>query len=114
MFPLSHRDVAISFLPLSHIFERMLDYCYLWRGVSIAYAESLDALPRNLLEVRPTVVAVVPRVLEKILEKVMEKVRQAPPARQRLFHWAIEAGKQYFPYRLTGGTPAAALRLRSR
>jgi long-chain acyl-CoA synthetase len=112
VFPLTHRDVAISFLPLSHIFERMLDYCYLWRGVSIAYAESLDALPKNLLEVRPTVVAVVPRVLEKILEKVMEKVRQAPPARQRLFHWAIEAGKKYFPYSLTRRTPPPALRLK--
>jgi long-chain acyl-CoA synthetase len=110
VFPLSHKDVAISFLPLSHIFERMLDYAYLSRGVSIAYAESLDTLPKNLLEVRPTIVAVVPRVLEKILEKVMEKVRQAPGSRQRLFHWAIEIGKQYSGYTLDGRTAPAALR----
>src|SRR5206468_6886166 len=52
LFPLGGHDVAISFLPLSHVYERMLDYTYFSLGVSIAYAESFDALPRNLLEVR--------------------------------------------------------------
>lgn len=112
VFPLNHRDVGISFLPLSHIFERTLDYAYFWRGVSIAYAETLESLPKNLLEVRPTVVAVVPRVLEKILEKVMDKVRQAPSARQRLFHWAVKAGKDHFPYRLSGLTPPLKSRVK--
>jgi long-chain acyl-CoA synthetase len=110
VFPLSRTDVAISFLPLSHVFERMLDYCYLWRGVSLAYAESLETLPQNLLEVRPTVVAVVPRVLEKIWEKVMEKVRRAPPFRQRLFHWAMAVGRAYFPHQLARGCPPWGLR----
>src|SRR5262249_21316881 len=93
-------------------FERMLDYSYLWRGVPIAYAESLDTLPMNLLEVRPTVVAVVPRVLEKIIEKVMEKVQQAPPARQRLFHWAIQVGRQHLQYILAASKPPAGLRMK--
>ncbi len=111
LFPMSSHDVGMSFLPLSHVFERMLDYTLLWQGVSIAYAESFDALPQNLREVRPTVIGVVPRALEKIHDKVMEVVRQAPPARQRLFHWAVEVGKQYFPYRLEGRTAPLSLRI---
>jgi long-subunit acyl-CoA synthetase (AMP-forming) len=66
LFPLSRNDVGLSLLPLCHIFERMLDFLCFWKGVSIAYAESLEALPLNLREVRPTLMAVVPRVLEKI------------------------------------------------
>ena len=112
VFPLSDRDTAISFLPLSHIFERMLDYTYFWRGVSIAYAESLEALPKNLLEVRPTVVAVVPRVLEKILDKVKEKVRRAPSFRQRLFHWAVNVGKDCLRLRQAGRVPRVGMRVK--
>ena len=97
LFPLGRHDVAISFLPLSHVYERMLDYTYFSLGVSIAYAESFDALPQNLLEVRPTVLAVVPRVLEKIHDKVMEAVRRAPAWRRKLFHWAVRVRREYFP-----------------
>lgn len=112
LFPLGSNDVAVSFLPLCHVFERMLDYHYLRLGVSIAYAESFEALPQNLLEVRPTVMAVVPRVLEKIHEKVMEVVHQASPRMQKVFHWAVKVGQQYFPYRLQGRTPPLGLRLK--
>jgi long-chain acyl-CoA synthetase len=100
LFPLTPKDVAISFLPLSHIFERTLDYQYFWLGVSIAYAESFEALPQNLLEVRPTVMGVVPRVLEKVHEKVLDAVRHAPASKQKLFRWASKVGAEYFPYRL--------------
>ena len=93
LFPLGPTDVAVSLLPLSHIFERMLDLLCVWLGVSIAYAESLDALPLNLREVRPTLVAVVPRVLERIHDRVMEAVRKAPRWRQKLFYWALAVGK---------------------
>src|SRR2546427_263459 len=99
LFPLGGQDVAISFLPLSHVYERMLDYTYFSLGVSIAYAERFDALPQNLLEVRPTVLAVVPRVLQKIHEKVTEKVRQGPPLREELFHLAVGVGGEDFSYR---------------
>ena len=61
----------ISLLPLSHILERTLDFLCFWKGVSIAYAESLDALPLNLREVRPTLMGVVPRVLEKIYPEIL-------------------------------------------
>jgi long-chain acyl-CoA synthetase len=98
LFSFGPEDIGFSFLPLSHIFERMLDYFYFSRGVSIAYVESPDAMPQNLLEVRPTVMAVVPRVLEKIHERVMEAVRQAPVARRKMFYWAVKVCRRRLPY----------------
>jgi len=112
LFPLTRNDAGISLLPLSHILERMLDFLCFWTGVSIAYAESLDALPLNLREVRPTLMGVVPRVLEKIHDRVMEVVRAAPPARQKIFYWALGVGKQAFPYRLKAQRLPLALRLK--
>jgi len=111
VFPLSSSDVLISFLPLSHVFERMVEFFCFWKGVTIAYAEGLDTLPQNLREVRPTVTAVVPRVLEKIQGKVMDSVRQLPALKQRLFYWALEVGKQCVPFVLEGRTPPLGLRL---
>ena len=67
----------------------MLDYFYLSRGVSVSYVESPEAMVHNLLDVRPTVMAVVPRVLEKIHERVMEAVRQASALRRAMFHWSF-------------------------
>jgi long-chain acyl-CoA synthetase len=112
LFPLTRQDVAMSLLPLCHIFERMLDFFCFWMGVSIAYAESLDALPLNLREVRPTLMAVVPRVLEKIHDRVMEAVRNAPPVRQKIFRWAGGVGKRAFPYRLKGQALPWGLRVK--
>lgn len=112
LFPLGADDVAMSFLPLSHIFERTLDYVSLWQGVSIAYAESYDALPQNLREVRPTIMPVVPRILEKVRERVMELVRQATPGRRKLFFWAVEVGKHFYPFRLENRTPPLVVRLK--
>ena len=112
VFPLGPTDVLISFLPLSHVFERMVEFFCFWKGVSIAYAESLEALPQNLREVRPTVMAVVPRVLEKIHDRVMDGVRQLPAAKQRLFDWALKVGKQCVPFLLEGRTPPLGLRLK--
>ena len=114
LFPLGSEDVGISFLPLCHIFERMLDYSYFRQGVCIAYAESFETLPQNLLEVRPTVMAVVPRVLEKIYDKVQEAVSRASPLRQRLFHWALRVGEAALPYRLAGRSLPFGLGLRRR
>jgi long-chain acyl-CoA synthetase len=112
LFPLTRNDVCMSLLPLCHIFERMLDYLCFWKGVSIAYAESLDALPLNLREVRPTIMGVVPRVLEKIHDRVMEAVRSAPRPKQKLFHWALAAGKQTLPHRLKGQRLPVGLRIK--
>ena len=112
LFPWSAGDVAISFLPLSHIFERTLDYGYFRQGVSIAYAETMDTLPQNFLEVRPTVLAVVPRVLERVYEKVQEVVSQGSSAKQKLFRWAMRVGEEAVPYRLTAEELPFGLALR--
>lgn len=112
LFPLGARDVGMSILPLSHVFERTLDYQYYWLGVSIAYPESLDAMPQNLTEVRPSVMGVVPRVLEKIHERILEVVSQAPPSKQKMFRRAVETGRRYFPYQLEGRAAPLALRIR--
>ena len=99
-FALGPQDVDMSFLPLSHILQRVIDFLCLSVGASVAYAENLEALPLNLREVCPTVVGVVPRVLEKIRDRIMEVVRSAPRRRQKIFHWAVGIGKQAFPYHL--------------
>jgi long-chain acyl-CoA synthetase len=112
VFPLSPSDVLISYLPLSHVFERMVEFFCFWKGVTIAYAESLESLAENLLEVRPTVMAVVPRVLEKIQGKVMDAVRQLPASKQRLFYWALEVGKQWVPVVIEGRKASLGLRLK--
>jgi long-chain acyl-CoA synthetase len=100
LFDFHQGDTSMSFLPLAHIFERMIDFYYLAQGVSIAYAESYDSLPQNLREVRPTLMAVVPRLVEKIREKIMEEVRHLPSSKQRLFAWALRTGRAWFPYKL--------------
>jgi long-chain acyl-CoA synthetase len=112
IFPLCRHDACISLLPLSHILERTLDFLCFWTGVTIAYAENLDSLPVNLREVKPTLMGVVPRVLEKIHDRVMDVVRTAPPARQKIFYWALKVGKQAFPYRLKGRSLPLLLRLK--
>ena len=111
-FPLSRHDACVSLLPLSHILERTLDYLCFWTGVSIAYAESLEAMPLNLREVKPTLMGVVPRVLEKIHDRVMDVVRTAPAARRKIFYWALGVGKLAFPYRLKGRRLPLVLRLK--
>jgi long-chain acyl-CoA synthetase len=112
VFPLGPTDVLLSFLPLSHVFERMVEFFCFWKGVRIGYAEGLDTLPQNLREIRPTALAVVPRVLEKIQGKVMDGVRQLPGLKQRLFYWALAVGKQRIPFLLEGRTPPLGLRLK--
>ena len=112
VFPLGPTDVLLSFLPLSHVFERMVEFFCFWKGVRVGYAEGLDTLPLNLREIRPTALAVVPRVLEKIQGKVMDGVRQLPGLKQRLFYWALAVGKQRIPFLLEGRTPPLGLRVK--
>ncbi|MEW6279875.1 MAG: long-chain fatty acid--CoA ligase, partial [Candidatus Eremiobacterota bacterium] len=97
-------DVELSFLPLSHVFERMLYYAMTFSGASIAYAESIDKVPQNLLEVRPTLMASVPRLYEKIYGRIMEGVEKGPALRRSLFRWAIGVGRRYFEARQNGPT----------
>ncbi|MDY7092521.1 MAG: long-chain fatty acid--CoA ligase [Acidobacteriota bacterium] len=103
---------ALSFLPLSHSFERTVDYFYFLRGVTIAYAESVQAVAQNLQEVRPHIFVSVPRVYEKVLAKVQENIAKAPALRQKIFHWAVSVGHEALPYRLQDKAPPGLLGLK--
>ena len=86
---------ALSFLPLNHIFERMVTYVYLQSGVSIYYAESMDSIGLNLKEVKPLVFTTVPRLLEKVYERIMNTALELKGIKRVLFFWALALGKQY-------------------
>jgi long-chain acyl-CoA synthetase len=101
-------DVALSFLPLAHVYGRMLDYIYLFNGVSVAYVESVDLVPQALLEIHPSVIAAVPRFFEKIYAKLMEQGSKATGIKRTLFDWAIDVARRAAPWR-TGAKGAGPL-----
>ncbi len=86
---------ALSFLPLNHIFERMVSYIYITSGISIYYAESLETIAENLREVKPNLFTTVPRLLEKVYEKIMEKGAALTGVKRKLFDWAVDLGSKY-------------------
>jgi long-chain acyl-CoA synthetase len=92
--------LAMSLLPVCHIYERKVDYGYFAEGSAIAYAESFDKVVENMREVRPTIMAVVPRFFEKFHGRLLQRVGAAPGPEQKLFHWALAVGRQALPYRL--------------
>jgi len=99
-------DSCLALLPLSHILERMVDYYFLHVGVTINYAESVDAFAQNLQEVRPTVVAAVPRVYEKVYARVLENAMTGGAVKRRIFQWARRVGERWAAHRLAGvGVP---------
>jgi long-chain acyl-CoA synthetase len=108
----SPRDIALSFLPLSHVYERLVDYVFLYRGVPVAYAKSIEAVPRSLLEIRPTITAAVPRFFEKLYMQVLESLRRAGWLRRKLFWWAVGVGRRELRHRIAGTPPPFGLRLR--
>jgi len=85
-------DVALSFLPLSHAFERMVVYTYLYAGATVAFAESPATLARDMVKVRPTLMTAVPRVFEKLYARIHETAAQASAIRQAIFRWAVAVG----------------------
>ena len=100
VLPLTDKEVSLSFLPLSHVFERMAGYYFMIRqGAQIAYAENMQTVPEDLQQVKPTVAASVPRLYEKMFAKIMETVQAGSPVKQKLFHWAIGVGKQAGEFR---------------
>src|SRR5262249_25452850 len=103
------RYTALSFLPLSHSFERTVDYCYFYMGCTIAYAESVATVAANLQEVQPHVFVSVPRVYEEVLSKGQEDVAASSPIRQKLFNWAVGVGRESLPWRLKRKSPPGFL-----
>jgi len=86
---------ALSFLPLNHVFERMVSYIYIYNGVSVYYAESMDKIGDNLKEVKPLIFTTVPRLLEKVYERIMAKAATLTGIRKKLFYWALGLGLKY-------------------
>ncbi|WP_347159592.1 AMP-dependent synthetase/ligase [Pontibacter chitinilyticus] len=93
--PVNEHHRALSFLPLCHIFERMLLYLYFRVGVSIYYAESIELVAENLKEVKPHVFTTVPRLLEKIYDRIVATGMELTGAKRKLFFWALELGLKY-------------------
>jgi long-chain acyl-CoA synthetase len=112
LFDVTPEMVALSFLPLSHVFERMVDYLFFSRATTIAYAESIDRLADNFAEVKPHCFAAVPRVYEKMLARIQNAVEAAPALRRALFGWAVRTGLQHLRAREAGEKPSAFLRLK--
>lgn len=108
----SKEDTVLSFLPLSHVLERMVTFTYLYKGCSIAYAESIDTVAENLIEVRPHIMVSVPRVFEKIYSKVMDNVLSSSPLKRKIFFWALKVGKEYGSKKLLGQSISGYLQFR--
>src|SRR5579885_266797 len=87
-------DVALSFLPLAHVYGRTLDYVYIFQGVPVAYVESMDDVAQALLEIRPTVLAAVPRFFEKIYARLMEKGTAERGIKKEIFLWAVRVAER--------------------
>ena len=93
---------AMSFLPICHIFERMLLYVYQYHSVSIYFAESIEKISDNLKEVKPNVMSVVPRLLEKVYDKIYAKGTELTGIKKKLFFWAVDLGLDWKPYNQNG------------
>jgi long-chain acyl-CoA synthetase len=96
--PITGDATALCFLPLSHVFERLLDYAYLYRGSSIAYAESVEKLKDNFLEVNPHCFGAVPRVYEKVHGRILDKVEAEGGVKKKIFLAAVATGKEKLAY----------------
>ena len=103
-------DSTLSFLPLSHIFERMAGHYLMFHaGATIHYAESVDTVPANLMEVRPTIVTSVPRLYEKMYARVLENALAGGPIKKRIFFWARDVGERWADHVLAGERPPTLL-----
>jgi long-chain acyl-CoA synthetase len=94
-FDFSEKDIPLSVLPLSHVFERTGMYLYIYNGMGVYYAESIEKVADNLKEVRPTIFVGVPRIFEKVYAKALLKASQEGRLKGKVFNWAIDVGKEY-------------------
>jgi long-chain acyl-CoA synthetase len=96
------QSTVLSFLPVCHVFERMLHYLYIYSGITIHYAESIEKIADNVKEVKPNFMSVVPRLLEKIYDSIIAKGADLTGIKKKLFFWAVEVGLKYEPYGRNG------------
>ena len=111
---ITDQDECLSMLPLSHVYERMVDYVMFRSGVVINYAESFDKVAQNLQEVKPTIVLSVPRLYEKVYARVLENALSGSGLKKGIFFWAKEAGEDWATHRLAGVPVPGALSLKKR
>jgi len=104
-------DVALSFLPLAHIYGRTLDYIYLFQSASVAYVESVDFVAQALLEVRHSITAAVPRFFEKIYVRLAEQGSKTTGIKRKIFDWALKIANQSVHWRASGGHASLAVKL---
>ncbi|MBC2839422.1 long-chain fatty acid--CoA ligase [Robiginitalea sp. SC105] len=100
--PFEQGGLSLSFLPVCHIFERMILYLYQYCGISVHFAEGLDTISENLKEVKPNVMTVVPRLLEKVYDKIIARGADLTGVKKALFFWAVELGLKFEPYGANG------------
>jgi len=100
--PFEFGSSALSFLPVCHIFERMILYLYQYCGITVYFAEGLDKISDNLKEVKPHVMTVVPRLLEKVYDKIIARGTELTGFKKKLFFWAVELGLKFEPYGANG------------
>lgn len=103
-YDFSGHDKPLSVLPLSHVFERTGMYIYIWHGMSVHYAESIEKVPGNLQEVRPTLFVGVPRIFEKVYAQAKLKAGKSGGMKEKIFDWAIDLAKEH-AHHTTAGTP---------
>lgn len=105
--PVTHRDLTLSFLPLSHIFERTCNqFTAMYTGATIAYAENLTTVPQNLLEVKPTIITSVPRLYEKVYSQLHQQLESSSVIKRFIFRWAYKVAQERTNYQQLGfGTP---------
>ncbi len=103
--PIGFHDVFLSFLPLSHSFERIAMYFLFYAGASVGFAESIESIPDNMLEIRPTIITGVPRFYERMYGRIMRSREKMPPLKQKMFDWAMHIGSECGK-RLEGGHPS--------
>jgi long-chain acyl-CoA synthetase len=109
--PVKEDDVSLSFLPLSHSFERLVSYVYLAHGVTIIFAESMETVGRDLAIVKPTVMTGVPRVYEKFQARILERGHALPQPRRTLFHWGVKVAHAKARAEAGGGSAGGILAL---
>ncbi len=101
-FELAPGSIGLSFLPLAHVYERLVDYGYFFNGVPIAYVPRMEDVPQALLEVRPHICAAVPRFFEKLYGNILERGAQTTGIRRRIFDWALRVERKAVPWRAYG------------
>jgi long-chain acyl-CoA synthetase len=113
-FPINNTDVFLSFLPLCHIFERMAGYYTAFAAKCVVcYAESIETVAQNLIDVKPTIMTSVPRLFERINTKIIKNVDSQPLSKQKIFYWAMDVGVRYNEHKKTGSIPSS-LRLKNK